>query len=60
VRANLSGYMRFKDKRILSLELVVRDAFYGDGGLNDKEFEGYVEAVPEPARLKLVSQAHPH
>ena len=59
VRANLSGYIRFKDKRILALELVVKDAFYGDGGLSDKEFEGYVEAVPEPARLKLVSEAYP-
>ena len=46
VRANLTGYMKFKDRRIVSLELVVKDAFYGDGSVSDKEFEGYVEATP--------------
>jgi hypothetical protein len=38
--ANLVGYMRFNAGRIQSLELVVKDAFYGK-----VEFEGYVEAV---------------
>lgn len=45
VRANLTGYMKFKDRRVLSFELIVKDAFYGDGSVNDREFEGYVEAT---------------
>ena len=45
VRANLTGYLRFKYRRILSFELVVKDAFYGDGSVTDKEFEGYVETA---------------
>lgn len=45
VRANLIGYLKFKDNRILSLDLIAKDAFYGDDTLADKEFEGYVEAV---------------
>ena len=56
VTANLIGYMRFKGRQVLSLELVVKDAFFGN-----YEFEGYVESMPGgPARgftPRLVSRA---
>jgi hypothetical protein len=54
VSANLSGYLKYNDRTVLSLEIAVQDAFYGDGSLDDKEFEGYVESRPgsEPRQLQ--------
>jgi len=53
VSANLSGYMKYNGSRVVSLEISVQDAFFGDGSLNDKEFEGYVESMPGGGPGKL-------